>query len=369
MHAWGRWPSRCKRHLCSPSPLPGGLPSVWLPMSPTLPITTVSVLTKGHTNCNATCYTRSAAAHVAFLTSRWSLVDSDSLPFRRHGSKAGYSSGVAGVDARRATPPDPRPPRWGLAGCCQLDPSHPTIVTCEVGREGRHAPRPDDVGGGQPRFPGAQRGGDPAASGELRLGHRAPGRGGRRASIPLQALTTLLSALGAFCPFEPRVARICLGNLRCICSDVGNASQGADNTSVRAGGILSVGIPRFLNKSQHFTVHLFRPWRPGSPRGSDGGPRRFTEVVPTPHAYPMFGVTRPLARRKSLFSRPPRPHRPQKCSDNASRNRLEFTEKYPCFSEIRRDNGSHVPENRESPLQKRHRQRIRPCRRGLPRRR
>src|SRR5271166_6199030 len=85
--------------------------------------------------------------------------------------------------------------------------------------------------------------------------------------------------------------------------------------------------------------------------------------------YPMFGVTRPLARRKSLFSRPPRPHRPQKCSDNASRNRLEFTEKYPCFSEIRRDNGSHVPENRESPLQKRHRQRIRPCRRGLPRRR
>src|SRR5271166_6904404 len=86
----------------------------------------------------------------------------------------------------------------------------------------------------------------------------------------------------------------------------------------------------------------------------------------TPDHYPMFGVTRPLARRKSLFSRPPRPHRPQKCSDNASRNRLEFTETYPCFSEIRRDNGSHVPENRESPLQKRHRQRIRPCRRGLP---
>ncbi len=75
----------------------------------------------------------------------------------RHGSKAGYSSGVAGVDARRATPPDPRPPRWGLAGCCQLDPSHPTLVTCAVGREGRHAPRPNDVGG-QPRFPGAGKG-------------------------------------------------------------------------------------------------------------------------------------------------------------------------------------------------------------------
>ena len=138
----------------------------------------------------------------------------------------------------------------------------------------RHAPRPNDVGG-PTTFPGSQKGGDPAASGDLRLGPRAPGRGGRRASIPLHALTTLLSALGAFCLFEPRVARICPGNLRYICSDNGNASQGADNTSVRvgayntsvrAGGVLSVGIPRFLNKSQHFTVHLFRPWRPGSAR-------------------------------------------------------------------------------------------------------
>ncbi|MGZ3300882.1 MAG: hypothetical protein ACXWO3_08350, partial [Isosphaeraceae bacterium] len=40
-----------------------------------------------------------------------------------------------------------------------------------------------------------------------------------------------------------------------------------------------------LNKSQHFTSHLFRPWRRGSARGSDDGPRRFTAVVPTPHAY------------------------------------------------------------------------------------
>src|SRR5271166_1772982 len=73
-----------------------------------------------------------------------------------HGSRAGSSSGVVGVDARRATPPDPRPPRWGRAGCCQLDPSHQTLVTCAVGREGRHAPRPNDVGG-QPRFPGAKK--------------------------------------------------------------------------------------------------------------------------------------------------------------------------------------------------------------------
>src|SRR5208337_221823 len=49
----------------------------------------------------------------------------------RHGSNAGHSSGVAGVDARRATPPDPRLARWGLAGGRQLDPSHPALVTRE----------------------------------------------------------------------------------------------------------------------------------------------------------------------------------------------------------------------------------------------
>jgi hypothetical protein len=39
----------------------------------------------------------------------------------------------------------------------------------------------------------------------LRLGHRAPGRGGRRASIPFKALPAHLSSLGAFCLFELRV--------------------------------------------------------------------------------------------------------------------------------------------------------------------
>ena len=53
----------------------------------------------------------------------------------------------------------------------------------------------------------------------------------------VKVLTTLLSALGAFCLFEPRVARICPGNLLYICLDNGNASQGADNTSVRARGV------------------------------------------------------------------------------------------------------------------------------------
>jgi len=35
----------------------------------------------------------------------------------------------------------------------------------------------------------------------------------------------------------------------------------------------------FLDISQHFTGHLFRPWIPSSARDIDGGPRRFTEVV------------------------------------------------------------------------------------------
>ena len=35
----------------------------------------------------------------------------------------------------------------------------------------------------------------------------------------------------------------------------------------------------FLNISQHFTSHLFRPWIPSSARGINGGSRPFTEVV------------------------------------------------------------------------------------------
>ena len=67
--------------------------------------------------------------------------------------------------------------------------------------------------------------GDPAAAGDLRLGHRAPGRGVRRASIPLPALTTLLSALGAFCLWEFRVFSTNLNILRSICSDHGDPAR------------------------------------------------------------------------------------------------------------------------------------------------
>ena len=66
---------------------------------------------------------------------------------------------------------------------------------------------------------------DPAAAGDLRLGHRVPGKGGRRASIPLHALTPLLSALGAFCLWEFRVFSTNLNILRSICSGQGDPAR------------------------------------------------------------------------------------------------------------------------------------------------
>ena len=76
-----------------------------------------------------------------------------------HGSKAGYSSGVAGVDARRATP-QIRGLRPG--GSLAVASSIPATQLSSPPRLAErvvtpHAPRPNDVGG-QPRFPGARKG-------------------------------------------------------------------------------------------------------------------------------------------------------------------------------------------------------------------
>jgi hypothetical protein len=66
---------------------------------------------------------------------------------------------------------------------------------------------------------------------------------------------------------------------------------------------LSVSNPRNLDKSRHFTVHLFRPWRTGSARSIDGGPRFFTKVLPTPHAYSdRWTVKTKRARARSCAS-------------------------------------------------------------------
>ena|SRR5208282_3649925 len=56
-------------------------------------------------------------------------------PYLNHAEKrAWFKSGlqlrVAGVDARRATRPDPRPPRWGSLAIATSTPA-PAIVTCE----------------------------------------------------------------------------------------------------------------------------------------------------------------------------------------------------------------------------------------------
>ncbi len=61
----------------------------------------------------------------------WNVLRAAAARKLRHGSNARHSLGVAGADARRATPPDPRLVRWGLARCCQLDPSHPALLTRE----------------------------------------------------------------------------------------------------------------------------------------------------------------------------------------------------------------------------------------------
>ena len=79
----------------------------------------------------------------------------------------------------------------------------------------------------------------------------------------VKALTILLSALGVFCLWKFRVFSTNLDILRSICSDHGDPAR----------------------------------------RGSDGGPRRFTEVVPTPHAYSdQWPVETKRARARSCAS-------------------------------------------------------------------
>ena len=88
----------------------------------------------------------------------------------------------------------------------------------------------------------------------------------------LQALpTTSLSPLEAFCLWERRVSRICLHNLRSICSDEGYLTQGPVTTSVLGRGVLFGSIPRFLDIPRQLTAHLLRQWIPSSAHGSDGG--------------------------------------------------------------------------------------------------
>ncbi len=91
-----------------------------------------------------------------------------------------------------------------------------------------------------------------SASVNLRLGHRAPGRGGRRASIPLKARPTLLSSLGAFCLWEFRFFSTNLNILRFICSDHGYPAQRVANTSCPRSGRFVCGNSAFSQQISTF---------------------------------------------------------------------------------------------------------------------
>ena len=64
---------------------------------------------------------------------------SDSPWDKRHGSNAGHSSGVAGVDVRRATPLDPRLARRGSLAVASSTPATPPLLSPAKIRELNHA--------------------------------------------------------------------------------------------------------------------------------------------------------------------------------------------------------------------------------------
>ena len=119
--------------------------------------------------------------------------------------------------------------------------------------------------GGQPRFPGAN-GGDPAAAGDLRLGHAW-----RRASIPLHGrLTTLWSATGGVLSVgTPRCSDLGQSNLRNICSDICRCEFRAKSQQ----------ISTFYEPSvQAMETRLERAAATAAP---DGSPRSYPRPTPT----------------------------------------------------------------------------------------
>jgi len=100
-------------------------------------------------------------------------------------------------------------------------------------------------------------------AGPFRFGHH---RGGRKVArwtleanevsrVPrggglFRFLPTLLSLLGRFASWKPAFSRYFSANVRYMCSDYGQPTQGAARTCVLARGVLSVENPRFLDISR-----------------------------------------------------------------------------------------------------------------------
>ncbi len=111
---------------------------------------------------------------------------------------------------------------------------------------------------GPTTFPGREKGGAPSASRNLRLGHAW-----QRASIPLEALPTLLSSLGAFCQFELRVFQTFLDILRCICSGHGYPVRRAASTSrPRSDRFWLCELLVSRTFLYQLRPQLLRPWTP-----------------------------------------------------------------------------------------------------------
>ena len=162
---------------------------------------------------------REFTGDVSLLTDLPAAISAYATPGARPGPTASARPSCAGSSRRSPTSATscvssgdtiPNSEKLGMVSLRQVSFGREEEIRIPPGKAG---PAARDVGG-QPRFPGTRKWVAPCASGNLRLGHRAPRRGGRRASIPFKALPTLLSSLGAFCLFELRVSRTFLDQLR-----------------------------------------------------------------------------------------------------------------------------------------------------------
>ncbi len=203
---------------------------------------------------------------------------------------------VFDVQGFRITPPAP-PSQGG-----ERDRS---LATSFHRAQEKHASRSRPSSSVNTNFSPAQ--GDPAAAGDLRLGHRAPGRGGRRASIPLPALTTLLSALGAFGLGEFRGFSTNLNILRSICSDHGDPARRAAATAASEGEASACSE---LRLGCHPETPVIEPCRlgvvqPPRPRPGATGPRAGSRTGPPRPAVGGGGQCPDV--RDRLGPHPPQP--------------------------------------------------------------